>query len=396
MQLIEAARDGVIIGLEQVRLRGTRLTSEQEQLAVKTAVESARLVTDINYAPFENDTNVLFSANLSATTPEIVRVAVAGAVFGTFAPSAPAVNVTQKETALQGAIVGAVFGGSAARVQGGEITLRQIQAAAQGAAEGTIRELATLRGPSVPVNYTLGAASGAAMGASMTAGVLPIYGHTVSSGQVYGAAVGSSSGAIRGVDTDIRRNPSFPRSRSRTLGVTAQVSGGVLSGAIFDATIPSLRMKEVGYDVASRVLSDPELDGEQLEETAFSAAVNEFTPDQTDNSLFRSPIRLTGSVSPFPVLFWPQDPDGDGLYEDVDGNNVRGYSDVIALLAILPGDSLSPAQRRALDFNGDCALNVRDAWALDNRNTGGPYGDQTPPAVTGTNVASAPCSSVDR
>jgi hypothetical protein len=62
----------------------------------------------------------------------------------------------------------------------------------------------------------------------------------------------------------------------------------------------------------------------------------------------------------------PTDPDGDGRYEDVNGDGEATLEDVFALAfgpVQRPGD-LSEARTAALDFDGDGALTLEDAFAL--------------------------------
>jgi hypothetical protein len=62
----------------------------------------------------------------------------------------------------------------------------------------------------------------------------------------------------------------------------------------------------------------------------------------------------------------PGDPDGDGRYEDVDGDGDRTLADVFALaFEVVPRTgSLSDAQVAALDFDGDGGLDLADVFAL--------------------------------
>jgi hypothetical protein len=59
----------------------------------------------------------------------------------------------------------------------------------------------------------------------------------------------------------------------------------------------------------------------------------------------------------------PGDPDGDGLYEDVDGDGEAAFRDAVAL-AFVDGESLTSDQRAAFDFEGDGDLDFADAVEL--------------------------------
>jgi hypothetical protein len=77
-------------------------------------------------------------------------------------------------------------------------------------------------------------------------------------------------------------------------------------------------------------------------------------------SPFDEPVPGVGAVGV------PTDPDGDGRYEDVDGDGERTLDDVFAFAfgPLQRADELSDAQRRALDFDGDGALTLDDAFTL--------------------------------
>jgi hypothetical protein len=61
----------------------------------------------------------------------------------------------------------------------------------------------------------------------------------------------------------------------------------------------------------------------------------------------------------------PTDPDGDGLYEDVDGDGVADLDDVFDLaFADHATINAVPARREALDFDGNGVVDVNDAFEL--------------------------------
>jgi PKD repeat protein len=59
----------------------------------------------------------------------------------------------------------------------------------------------------------------------------------------------------------------------------------------------------------------------------------------------------------------PADPDGDGLYEDINADGTADFDDAVDL-AFADTDDLSQAQTNALDFNGDGAVDFGDAIEL--------------------------------
>jgi len=74
-------------------------------------------------------------------------------------------------------------------------------------------------------------------------------------------------------------------------------------------------------------------------------------------SLFSEPLPGADAADP------PADPDGDGLYEDVNGDGNVTFDDAIALSFVQPTE-LSTDQVAALDFDGDGDLDIDDAVAL--------------------------------
>lgn len=59
----------------------------------------------------------------------------------------------------------------------------------------------------------------------------------------------------------------------------------------------------------------------------------------------------------------PMDPDGDGLFEDANGDGEVSFEDAVALAFANAGD-LTPEQEAALDFNGDGQFTFDDAVTL--------------------------------
>lgn len=72
--------------------------------------------------------------------------------------------------------------------------------------------------------------------------------------------------------------------------------------------------------------------------------------------LFDEPL-FPGAPNP------PEDPDGDGLYEDLNGDGAVNFGDAISL-AFLDTGALTPEQRLAFDFTGDGEVTFGDAVEL--------------------------------
>lgn len=74
---------------------------------------------------------------------------------------------------------------------------------------------------------------------------------------------------------------------------------------------------------------------------------------------FDAPVPGTGAEAP------PTDPDGDGRYEDVDGDGTVGFLDVVALLFADHGAiNDRRGTRKALDFDGNGRVEFLDVVAL--------------------------------
>jgi PKD repeat protein len=87
--------------------------------------------------------------------------------------------------------------------------------------------------------------------------------------------------------------------------------------------------------------------GKSLSATAFQIA---------PGALFTEPV-VTDAAGP------PQDPDSDGLYEDVNGDGEMTFEDAVTL-AFVSGNNLSNQQISALDFDENGSLDFQDAVAL--------------------------------
>lgn len=103
-------------------------------------------------------------------------------------------------------------------------------------------------------------------------------------------------------------------------------------------------------NVSLRVPSFQDDNGETLSPDLVTLSVS-------TGGVFPAPLSTVGSGAP------PRDLDGDGLYEDVDGDGGTDFDDAIAL-AFVSGDTLNAEQVTALDFDGDGDLDIDDAIAL--------------------------------
>jgi PKD repeat protein len=117
----------------------------------------------------------------------------------------------------------------------------------------------------------------------------------------------------------------------------------------------------VSFDLEEETSADAETDhtGETLDWIAVGRQNG--TLFETDASLnpFPNGVPGTGIATP------PSDVDGDGTYEDIDGDGAVEFEDVVSLaFALGQSESMSPAQRQALDFRDDGVLNFDDVIAL--------------------------------
>jgi hypothetical protein len=77
----------------------------------------------------------------------------------------------------------------------------------------------------------------------------------------------------------------------------------------------------------------------------------------------RSGLAMTGPASIGSSGASPQDPDGDGRYEDVNGNGRVDYDDVVTLFNNLENSNVK-SNARAFDFNGNEQLDYADLVTL--------------------------------
>jgi len=91
------------------------------------------------------------------------------------------------------------------------------------------------------------------------------------------------------------------------------------------------------------------------------------------------PVILGGSLTVFPLDPFPgypnlpTDPDGDGLYEDINGNGILDYDDVVAFyqnMAWVAGNTAVGIE--PYDFNGNGRIDYDDVVVLYYRILAGP------------------------
>jgi len=92
---------------------------------------------------------------------------------------------------------------------------------------------------------------------------------------------------------------------------------------------------------------------------ALEATATETSPVSANETLVLTPFgpgTLPGQDAP------ATDPDGDGIYEDITGDNVFDVRDVAALLERF--DDIDPAKAEFIDLNGDGVVNILDVAEL--------------------------------
>ncbi|MFB6092297.1 MAG: hypothetical protein ABEK02_04715 [Haloquadratum sp.] len=97
---------------------------------------------------------------------------------------------------------------------------------------------------------------------------------------------------------------------------------------------------------------------EQLQnDEGASVAGDHVSVEVNTGGLFGAPLPGADAAKP------PTDPDGDGLYEDVNGDGAVTFDDAVAL-SFVNATELRSEQVAALDFDGDGDLDIDDAVAL--------------------------------
>jgi len=123
----------------------------------------------------------------------------------------------------------------------------------------------------------------------------------------------------------------------------------------------------IGENASDVTLATLEVDGVAEGATSISVTVEQLDDDAGDAL---NPSLDAGSlaVTPWPPaldseLEAPTDPDGDGLYEDVNGNNRMDYDDIVELYEHMD-DEPAKSNVEAFDFNGSGELDYDDIVKL--------------------------------
>lgn len=165
------------------------------------------------------------------------------------------------------------------------------------------------------------------------------------------------------------------------------IRGGVISGPFFQVvnqTERSVEFRAVDLDdlinpeSKDLVLATLNLAGMQEGETGFNVEINLFVSDKDNHleplvevgsslSVITAPELITGpQVGLSPIGGYenpPQDLDGDGVYEDIDGDGEFTAKD-IALFAYHVDSEMIQRYRQLFDFDGDGGANFADAMRL--------------------------------
>lgn len=169
----------------------------------------------------------------------------------------------------------------------------------------------------------------------------------------YNISLTSSKGPVQAVTPQLITKPAF-QFLTDIGDETATVRGSDLAGS-------------VNRFNTSKTLVTMTFSGE-LNRSDLSLTVHVLTDDQSNpipsnrvnvsiGQLFTAPIIGGGAQGP------PTDPDGDGLYEDINGDGQATFSDAVALSFANTG-TLSPRQAGALDFDSDGDVDFSDAVTL--------------------------------
>ena len=356
----EPARAGAEAALDRLAVRGVAIDDETRSAAIQGAVAGAALVEA--------------SSGEARPTDATVRIAADGAVSGALVGADRGdVSPDTVRSAVSGALAGASLATALGVGQGGVADRLPVFGAAYGGAEGAVVTVAGLPSEHLAAltpDHVQLAASGGAGGAAGAASLLPIFGDRVAANPTRGAAFGAAAGALRGTGEQLAETGRVEP--GQTLGASLGASAGTLSATLQRTDLTAVRLSGTAYSVGRGTVRHADaLTQGQMAESALTVSVERLVGDAGGDSVFPSAIvlpRYNIAIGP------PRDVDADGQYEDVNGNRVLTYSDVVSLSIIRSLYSqgaiqLTEDQRRGLDFNGDDVFDWRDIRALDEEIT---------------------------
>lgn len=370
-ELLAAAREGVGQAIAEANEDGFDVSDQQRRAVMQGADLGAMIVSNESTLSLFDSTG----EGAATITPETVRNAARGAAYGAlFIAQGSTINDTIISATVTGGLIGSALAASAVRTEGGEVTTQQVRYGAQGAASGAataVSEITATERLRAGVGHVTFAAAGASAGALAAAGLFPTVGQRANLSSVFHASYGGAEGAVLGTHYHGREPVAIQP--VQTLAVAGGAAGGAVSATIQQPNIAPQRLLEGSRDAANETLFRPDLAPNQYLEAAITASLSRLTDAPAGDAVFSQPIQLASYLA-----VTPRDLDGDGRYEDVNGNRLLSYDDVIMLSMLIEAQSeyglvLSAEQARAFDFNGDGVFDHRDVHALDYGITGGPY-----------------------
>jgi Subtilase family. len=114
----------------------------------------------------------------------------------------------------------------------------------------------------------------------------------------------------------------------------------------------------IAFDIAADASVDATFDIDAAVLNQDNTAIDNVTTTVGESGtpgVFTEPLTTNGQT--------PTDPDGDGLYEDVNGDGTTDVDDVLGL-AFVNTSQLSDQQRAAIDFDGDGDVDIDDVFEL--------------------------------
>jgi len=126
------------------------------------------------------------------------------------------------------------------------------------------------------------------------------------------------------------------------------------------------QINDVEYQAAEYIQPDAEWDfGNGVLEDAYSSPLYRGSGHIDVEQAAMEPVPFPQPLSVDGHTIAPRDPDGDGQFEDINGDGTVDMEDVNALFALLmSGPSLTATEEQALDFNGDGSFDQFDVQAL--------------------------------